>query len=76
MPYHEQTTAQKWDQLKAHTFLIFNDPDDGVDYLSVGEVLEIEHRGSDEETFIAMPRRMRLSEDEGGSRFGGLVPNA
>ena len=52
VPYHEQSTSQKWEQLKAHTFIVFNDPDDGVDYLSVGEVLEVEHRGSDEETFI------------------------
>ena len=33
VPYHEQTEAQKWEQLKAHSFLVFNDPDDGADYL-------------------------------------------
>ena len=54
VPYHEQSTSQKWEQLKAHTFIVFNDPDDGADYLSVGEVLEVEHRGSDKETFIVL----------------------
>jgi hypothetical protein len=52
VPYHEQTEAQKWEQLKAHSFLVFNDPDDGADYLSVAEVLEMEHRGSDDETMV------------------------
>ena len=52
VPYHEQTEAQKWEQLKAHSFLVFNDPDDGADYLSVAEVLEVEHRGSDDETMV------------------------
>ena len=32
--------------------MIFNDPDDGVDYISAAEVLEVENKGSDDETMV------------------------
>ena len=32
--------------------LAFNDPDDGIDYISVAEVLEVEQRGSEDETVV------------------------
>ena len=32
--------------------MIFNDPDDGVDYISAAEVLEVEYKGSDDETMV------------------------
>ena len=38
--------------LKAHSYVIFNDPDDGVDYISAAEVLEVEYKGSDDETMV------------------------
>jgi len=51
-PLHEQTQSQKWAQVKAHSYVIFNDPDDGVDYISAAEVLEVEYKGSDDETMV------------------------
>ena len=47
---HEQTQSQKRAQVKAHSYVIFNDPGDGVGYLSAAEVLEVEYKGSDDET--------------------------
>ena len=32
-PLHEQTQSQKWAQVKAHSYVVFNDPDGGVDYI-------------------------------------------
>ena len=32
--------------------MIFNDPDDGVDYISAAKVLEVEYEGSDDETMV------------------------
>ena len=51
-PLHEQTQSQKRAQVKAHSYVIFNDPDDGVDYVSAAEVLEVEYKGSDDETMV------------------------
>ena len=51
-PLHEQAQSQKWAQIKAHSYVIFNDPGDGIDYLSAAEVLEIEYTGSDDETMV------------------------
>ena len=51
-PFHEQTQSQKWAQIKAHSYVIFNDPDDGVDYLSAAEMLEVECKGSGDETMV------------------------
>ena len=54
VPYHEQTAAQKWKQVKAHSHLVFNDPDDGAGYPSVAQVLEVEHRGSGDDGTVVV----------------------
>ena len=61
-PLHEQAQSQKWAQVKAYSYVIFNDPDDGVDYISAAEVLEVEYKGSDDETMVvwAVIRRFSL----------------
>ena len=51
-PLHEQTQSQKWVQVKAHSYVIFNGPDDGVDYTSAAEVPEVEYKGSGDETMV------------------------
>ena len=62
-PLHEQTQPQKWAQIKAHSYVIFNDPDDGIDYLSAVEVLEVEYKGSDDETMVIWAIIHRLSSE-------------
>ena len=43
--------------------MIFNDPDDGIDYLSAAEVLEIEYKGSDDETMVVWAVIHRFSSE-------------
>ena len=51
-PLHEQAQSQKWAQVKAHSYVIFNEPDDGAVYISAAEVLEVEYKGGDDETMV------------------------
>ena len=43
--------------------MIFNDPDDGIDYLSAAEVLEVEYKRSDDETMVVWAFIRRLSSE-------------
>ena len=62
-PLHEQTQSQKWIQIKAHSYVVFKDPDDGINDLSVAGVLDIEYKGSDDETMVVWAVIHRFSSE-------------
>ena len=63
VPLHEQTWSQKWTQIKAYSYVVFNGPGDGIDYLSTAGVLDIEYKGSDDETMVVWVVIHRLSSE-------------
>ena len=51
-PLHEQGQEQLWKSVKPHSYIIYYDVDDSKGELSLGEVLDFEYKGSDDETLI------------------------
>ena len=51
-PYIDQPQSQLWRQLKRHSYVLYHDKDDPMAELPVGEVMEIEHKGGDDERLV------------------------